>query len=230
MNEEVLDEIERLQVTRICHFTPLRNLVHIATGAGLLSTRALIEAERKAFTAQDISRWDGHPDHISCSIEYPNAWYYRQKIGNDQIFRTWVVVTIVPQHLANDATRFCHRNASAAHGAYIRDGIEGFRGLYENQVEGSGGNIYRRTETHIRQCPTDNQAEALVPRFIPIEDVVTIALPTPAQAAFVYAGLEQIGGSPERFTFAVVPEFFEPHALKSAISGGVRPSEEIWAP
>lgn len=230
MNVKVLAEVERLRITRICHLTPLRNLVHIATGAGLLSSTALTEAERKAFTQQDLERWDGHPDHISCSIEYPNAWYYQQKAGNDAIFRTWVVTTIDPKHLAQDGTRFSHRNASARGGAYIRDSIEGFCGMYESSVEGAGGRIYTRTPTHLQQCPTDNQAEVLVPRFIPIQDVKTIVLPTEEQAASVYVGLEQIGGDPKRFVFTVAPELFQPWALSNAISSGVRPQERVWSP
>lgn len=230
MNAEVRAEVERLGVTRICHLTPLRNLVHIATGAGVLSNAALTDAEKKAFTPQDFARWDGHPDHISCSIEYPNAWYYKQKAGNDEMFRTWVVMTIDAKHLAQDATRFCHRNASAKGGAYIQDSIEGLRAMYESLVEGAGGRTYTRTATHLRQCPTDNQAEVLVPRFIPIEDVQTIALASDEQAAHVYVGLEQIGGEPDRFTFTVVPEFFHSWRLSNAISRGVRPQERVWSP
>src|SRR4051794_38345257 len=109
VNAAVLAETQRLGITRVCHFTPYRNLVHIATGGGLLSSAALSGAERRAFTQQDLARWDGHPDHISCSIEYPNAWYYHQKAGNDEVFRTWVVMTMDPKHLGEDGTRFCHR-------------------------------------------------------------------------------------------------------------------------
>lgn len=230
MNAEVLAEVERLRITRICHVTPLRNLVHIATGKGLLSSAALTEAERRAFTQQDLERWDGHPDHICCSIEYPNAWYYQQKAGNDAIFRTWVVMTIDPKHLAQERTRFCHRNASARGGAYIRDGIEGLCGMYQSPVEGAGGRTYTRTPTHLQQCPTDNQAEVLVPRFIPIADVKTIALSTEEQAASVYVGLEQIGGDPTRFVFTVAAELFQPWVLSNAISRGTRPQERVWSP
>lgn len=230
MSTDVQQEVERLGISRLCHFTPLRNLVHITTGEGLLSTQILNERERKEFTQQDLARWDGHPDHISCSIEYPNAWYYRRKLDDDDVFRTWVVLTIHPSHLGNDETLFCHRNASAAYGTYIRTGIEGLRGLYETPVVGAGNRTYERTPNHLAQCPTDNQAEVLVPRFIPIEDVLTVAVPTDEQAAFVYTGLEQIGGAPERFSFTVVPEFFAPWSLKHAISGGMRPAERLWTP
>lgn len=228
MNADVLAEVERLKITRICHFTPYRNLVHIATGVGLLSSELLDDTERKAFTPQDLARWDGHPNHISCSVEYPNAWYYNTKAGNDQVFRTWVVVTIDPTHLAADGTRFCHRNAAAEHGAYIRDDVDGFRGMYDSPVQGAGGFTFTRTEAHFPQCPTDNQAEVLIPRFIPIEDVKTIALRSEDEAAFVYAGLEQIGGAPERFTFTVAPAFFDRYALRDAIRSGVRPQERVW--
>ena len=58
----------------------MRNLVHIATSdAGVLSTAVLSTAERQAFNQQDLDRRDGHPEHISCSIEYPNAYYLRAK-------------------------------------------------------------------------------------------------------------------------------------------------------
>jgi hypothetical protein len=78
--------------------------------------------------------------------------------------------------------------------------------------------------------PADNQAEVLVSRFIPIEDVQTIAVASDELAANVYVGLEQIGGEPDRFTFVVVPEFFQPSGLSNAISRGVRPQERVWSP
>ncbi len=229
MNADVRREVERLKITRICHFTLYRNLKDIATGKGLLSRNQLNEADLKA-TAQDLARRDGHLDHISCSVEYPNAWYYRDKAEKEKNFRLWVVVTIDPKHLAEDRTRFCHRNAAADQGAYIRGGIEGFGGMYDSSVEGAGGRTFTRTPKWLFQCPTDNQAEVLVADFIPIEDVKTVALRTDDQAELVYAGLKQIGGAPERFTFTVVPEFFQPYRLRDAIESGVRPQERVWTP
>lgn len=78
MNADVRRVALDREVSRICHLTPSRNLVHIATGSdGLLSTQALQTAERREFHQQDLERLDGYPDYISCSIEYPNAWYLR---------------------------------------------------------------------------------------------------------------------------------------------------------
>jgi hypothetical protein len=204
--------------------------VHIATGDGLLSTQALEEAERSVFTPQDLARWDKHPDHISCSVEYPNAWYYRQKAASDPLFRTWVVLTVDPRHIWRGAARFCHRNAAAAGGAFIRDGVDGFVGLYESPLEGSGGMMFTRTATHLSACPTDNQAEVLIERFIPIGDIQAVAVQSEDHAAHVYAGLDQIGGAPEAFTFTVAPELFDPYALARAIRMGRRPPEVVWTP
>jgi hypothetical protein len=67
-------------------------------------------------------------------------------------------------------------------------------------------------------------------RFIPIEDVKTIVLPTEEQAASVYVGLEQIGGDPSRFVFTVAPELFQAGLLSHAISSGIRPEERVWSP
>lgn len=234
MNLEIKTEAEALGISRVCHFTPLRNLVHIATGGGLLSTAALKSQERKAFNQQDLQRLDQHPDHISCSIEFPNAWYYRRKSsergGEAALFRTWVVLLLPPELLWADGTLFCHRNAAAGGGAHICSGIDCFRGLYADAVEGSGGRTYRRRAARIPACPTDDQAEVLVHRQIPLDAVRAIALQDEDQARVVFAGLRQIGGEPERFPFVLAPGFFEPSALSAMIARGERPDEQPWDP
>ena len=59
MNADVLDAIERLGVTRVCHLTPLRNLVHIATGAGVLGVLHPIVAAVVAVLWLTLSRLTG---------------------------------------------------------------------------------------------------------------------------------------------------------------------------
>ena len=62
------------EITRLCHFTPSRNLVHIATGLeGILSTKHLTDDEKAVFNPTDILRIDGFKDHVCCSLEFPNA-------------------------------------------------------------------------------------------------------------------------------------------------------------
>lgn len=73
------EEATRRNITRLCHLTPFRNLLHIASGSGLRSVADLSNDERAVFDQQDLERYDNHPDHISCSIEYPNVWYLRRR-------------------------------------------------------------------------------------------------------------------------------------------------------
>src|SRR4051812_22708233 len=109
------------EVSRICHLTPSRNLVHIGTGDdGLLSTQALQVAERREFHQQDLERLDGYPDYISCSIEYPNAWYLRSRrrsmLGEDRLFSDWVVLAIEPEYLWRGGALFFPPDAAAPGG------------------------------------------------------------------------------------------------------------------
>lgn len=234
MNIEIKTEAERRDITRVCHFTPLRNLVHITTGTGLRSTRELSSVERRAFNQQDLQRLDQHPDHISCSIEFPNAWYYRSKASQRgeeaDLFRTWVVLLLSPELLWTDETLFCHQNAAAGRGSYICAGIDCFRDLFAQSVGGTGGRTFHRQATRPASCPTNDQAEALIHRHVPLRDVRGIAVRDEEQARLVFAGLRQIGGSPERFAFAIAPAFFEPTILSAMIGRGDRPDEQPWEP
>ena len=94
-------EIARLNITRLCHLTPLINLVHILAGEGLRSSKSLGADERACFDPQDLLRLDGYPDHISCSIEYPNAWYLRRRRSDatpaQRLAPDWVCILIAPE-------------------------------------------------------------------------------------------------------------------------------------
>ena len=60
-------------VTRLCHFTSLKNLIHILTeNDGILSTDR-IEFDIKS--RNDPDRFDGQMESVCCSVEYPNSWY-----------------------------------------------------------------------------------------------------------------------------------------------------------
>ncbi|MDO8211009.1 hypothetical protein [Conexibacter sp. CPCC 206217] len=112
-------------ITRLCHYTPLSNLLHLAAeDRGLLSLKQLA-ATASEHDRQDLLRLDGHHDHISCSIEYPNAWYLRRRLFQataiQRLFPDWVCLMLAPQSLWQPGTRVCVRNAAAANGSMIRD-------------------------------------------------------------------------------------------------------------
>jgi len=147
-------------ITRLCHFTPSRNLLHIAAGkVGVLSTSALENEERAAFNPTDVARLDGQRGHICCSIEYPNAWYFDKARAQGDIFPDWVVLLVDPKYLWSQGTLFSPRNAAAEYGRYIAEGINAFEAMFANEVVGTGRRVYRRTASQSLACPTDQQAE-----------------------------------------------------------------------
>jgi hypothetical protein len=228
----VEEQIRHRGITRICHFTPSRNLVHIAAeGRGILSTAQLSQDERALFTQQDLARLDAHPEHISCSIQYPNAWYYASKrnpVGEGANFPDWVMLAVDPQHLARADTLYCQNNAGG--GTRLEAGAKAFEGLYAAKVEDSKGRTFNRTPKRPQSCPTNDQAEAMIHQQIPLDDIKTIFVPDTAQAARVYVQLEQVGGDASRFRYAIAESFFNPYRMSAEIRKGVAPAEIPWNP
>lgn len=231
MNDDVRQEAIRCHVSRLCHLTPFRNLVHIATGGGLLSATQLSTTERQVFNQQDLLRLDQHPDHISCSIEFPNAWYLRQRRrsarGAERLFPDWVCLCIEPHHLWRDDTLFCPRNAASGSGRFIGVGVDAFMSLYADRVEGAGGQTFIRGRRE-SACPTDEQAEILIYRRIPLDDLQQIVVADESQAKRVFVGLEQLGVPADRLHYSICPEFFDPTSLASLLRRGLRPTELRW--
>jgi ssDNA thymidine ADP-ribosyltransferase DarT-like protein len=231
--EAIRAEAELRSISRLAHFTPLRNLVHIATSNdGLLSTQALTQEERSAFNPQDLKRLDGFPDHISCSIEYPNAYYLRRKRkdarGEKRIFPDWVCLLIASGHLWRDSTLLCPHNAAGRRGVNVGAGIECFKSLFADQVDAPQG-VWTR-ESQPTCCPTDAQAEVLVHRQIPPGDILGIAVESAAQAGDTYAVLRQLEAPVEELPILICPDFYSPTGLALGLRAGRRPVEQDWHP
>lgn len=231
--EAIREEAKRRKISRLAHFTPLRNLVHIATsGDGLLSTKALTDEERSVFNPQDLERLDGFPDHISCSIEYPNAYYLRGKRkdarGEERIFPDWVCLLIAPHHLWRESTLLCPHNAAGRRGVNVSSGIECFNSLFAEEVDAPQGTWTRQSQPPC--CPTDAQAEVLVHRQVPPRDILGIAVENDAQAGDTYARLLQLEAPVERLPVLICPDFYSPTKLAYGLAGGRRPVEREWDP
>ena len=205
--------------------------MHIANGGGLFSTQQLEERERDTFNKQDHKRLDGHPDYISCSIEYPNAWYGRQRFsdpsGAAPLFPDWVCLTVEPKHLWADTTLFSPRNAAADGGTHIGSGLDAFEALYKPSVLGAGNRTFTRGRLP-SACPTDDQAEVLVHQHVPLEDIQHVVVADEAQAKRTFLGLRQLGLSEDTFGFLVCPEVFDPYKLSGLLRSGARPTEVDW--
>ena len=230
MNSEVHNAAVGRRITRLCHFTPARNLAHIVCDeVGVLATKHLKRNERKVFNPTDLERLDGYESHICCSIEYPNAWYFDMARAKEHLFPDWAVILIRPDYLWRKDTKFCPRNAAALHGSAVRSGLEGFNALFADSVTGSGGKTRTRSSARLDCIPTDEQAEVLVQDTIVLRDILAVAVRDATQARNETARLRIIGASTP-IKFVIAPDIFDKRKLSQLLIEGKRPLEEKWNP
>lgn len=216
--------VARRGVTRLCHFTPSRNLGHIAEDPiGILAAQHLEDDEKAVYNPTDLERLDGFPDHVCCSIQYPNAWYFRDARNKEQLFLDWVVLLIDVRYLWRVGTKFCPRNAAAEHGTLVREGADAFESLFAESVLGAGGRTFTRYPQQPAFLPTDEQAEVLVPDQIQREDVLGIAVRDEGQAKREIARLNLIGRSPP--SIVIVPQYYDARVLSGLLRAGQLPVE-----
>ena len=224
MIETIRRSSQKKGITRLCHFTPSRNLVHIATDPrGVLASCHLGADEKAVFNPTDLERLDGFTDHISCSIQYPNSWYFRKAREKNHIFSDWVVLFIRPCYLWIRGTKFCPHNAAACYGQKVREDIEAFEALFASSVLGAYSRAYTRSSTHPTWLPTDDQAEVLIPDQVAREDVMGIAVMDESQAKREIARIKQLKERLPRIVIA--SDFFDPKKLSSQLRIGVVPTE-----
>jgi hypothetical protein len=230
MSYSIQTEVYSRGISRLCHFTPARNLVHIASNQdGLKSIDALRSEQTACFTATDTKRLDGYTGHICCSIEYPNAWYLSKAEANEAIFKDWVILFISPHYLWNASTCYCPRNAAAGGGGQVVKSLSGFQSLFAPSVTGAYGKTNFRGAKHFTFSPTDDQAEILVEAHVPLVDILGVAVKDETQAKNEVARLRWAGIDPNPFQFVIAPQLFEKYALSSSIRAGKRPTEILFS-
>ena len=189
-----------------------------------LASRHLQNDETAVFNPTDKKRLDGYPDHVCCSIQYPNAWYFRKARAKEQLFLDWVVLLIDPSYLWRIDTKFCPRNAAAGYGREVHGGVAAFDALFADQVEGV--RTYQHGPDHPDFLPTDEQAEVLIPDRIERDDIIGVVVRNDEQAALETSRLRLAGLPTPRFV--VVPEFFAPEALSGRLRRGLIPAEREY--
>lgn len=232
MNPQIKKESMRRGITRLCHFTPSRNLVHILSNdsPGILATSKLKQNERSIFNPTDLQRLDRHEDHISCSIEYPNTWYFDRARFKDDLFKDWVILFIDPKYLWMTDTHFCQFNAAAGYGRYVLKGMPAFISVFEKKIINCKGKTFIRPDEHLLCCPTDDQAEVLILDRILLSDILGVGVLNESQARREYSRLQHAGGSKVKLSFIIAPELFDKRRLSNLIRLGKRPEEKPWSP
>lgn len=219
------------EVTRIVHATPFVNLIHIATNGQIRSTKHLSEDARGFYDPSDLLRADKHEHLVSSSIEMPNAYYVnkKQKLpSTEQKFAPeWVYLEIDPKWLFDPTTRFCPHNAAGFSGAGIGVGKSAFEGMYAQTVV-APQRPWNRSSNHLKPCPTDVQAEVLIPDGVPFSDVRAIISPNEDEARWVHSALVQANAKLARIELRGSPVLFDGPALGRMIRLGNRPPEEVF--
>lgn len=224
-------EVQRRGITRLCHLTPSRKLGHILSSPeGILSRYRLEQTAPEVLDANDPARLDGYLDYVNCSVEYPNTWYYRRVKERDPLFVDWVALLLRPELLWHPGTLFCPTNAAAQRGALVRGGLEGFLALFAQEVVGARGKKIRRSSQMLPCCPTDDQAEVLIPVSVPRSMIEAVAVGSREQAAKEIARL-RLAQVPGILTlrWVVAPDLFTTNWSR-LVREGRRPDETPYLP
>ncbi len=161
-------------ITHVVHFTRVESLRGIICDRQIQSTRALRGRGIRALV-NDHWRMDGLLDYVCCSIEYPNVilldQYRKRHSAQD-----WVVLSLTPELLEWPSTRFSPVNAASREDTL--SGIEGLEAMFAPCVgsPGSFQNQRRRGRFHLKNCPTDPQAEVLIRGSIPASAINGISV------------------------------------------------------
>lgn len=224
------DRVSGFGATRLCHFTPALNLPHILRDGRIRPTAGMSDDVQACFNPTDLERFDGHPECVCCSIEYPNAFYLARarQSGRLKHFPDWIVLLLPLALIDRPGTLFSPRNAAAGAGAYLQPGEDGLDRCFAPSVRGAGGYTFTRGPSHLAGCPTDQQAEVLVPGDVPRAQVSGIVVASEGQARAEVARLRTVGLSLGDIPLIVAPTFFNKNVLSSSIRGGTRPAEQLW--
>lgn len=176
-------------VTRLCHFTKIKSLVHIvASSLGILATQFIQSDIKKQ---NDNQRIDGALDYVCCSIEYPNTWYWsklRQR-DEDAVFKEWAILCIDTEIIKYRKIKFCPCNAAYQGGRFITQNFSQFDELFaENTIVGQ--KKYYRSPEMLPCCPTDGQAEILIKHDIPLRFIRAIIVGNESAADQINAVLK----------------------------------------
>ena len=160
ISNKMLDNtISERGLTKIYHFTPIKNIQNILK-YGLLSKGQLID-KKINFDENDDQRFDKHLDCISCSLEHPNfKLLYKNKIN---LGKKYCIIKIDVSILKEQFSVCSKTNAAKNSGRDIMP-ITFLEKLFEGPRPKSLPNYY----------PTDEQAEILIRGPIPTKYIKAI--------------------------------------------------------
>ena len=168
------------------------------------------------------------PDHLSCSIEYPNVWYLRKASQAELIFQDWVILAINPNVLWRDNSLFSPVNSATENGRYLQAGIHGFQQLFLDKSPGRRS--FKRTPKTPLSVPTDGQAEAMIYNFIETDMIMGGVFSSADRAKLTMSRLKGCGIGRDLLglmRWTVSPELFstEDRIRRKLLEDGIMPAE-----
>jgi hypothetical protein len=223
----VASAISHVGLTRLAHFTPAKNLPHIFHHGFIRSSKDLAENAPEFFDPTDRERFDEHPDHVCCSLEFPNGYYLaRARLKPSfQNFPDWVCLLLDAALLLGEGVLFAPCNAAKGRGAYLASGGRALLDCYSSPSPVGG---WTRGPSHHPRSPTDLQAEALVPGPIELSHLVGIVVASDAAAANEADRLRLLAANADDVTWIVAPTFFCRDELSRCLRFGGEIEEKRW--
>ena len=136
--KKIRAEIQRRNITRVCHFTRLENMKSIYHH-GILSTRTLQLRSHSGATENFLQNDDKRLDNnfgISCSVQFPNIKLLRKWMDYTYSQSSWVILNINPGVLSENGAvnRFCETNAATNKGSLVQIGSQGFKAMFKSKI------------------------------------------------------------------------------------------------
>lgn len=216
------DKIRDREITRLCHFTKSTKMLHILSSVNGIQANDFMEYD--VLNRNDTNRFDGHEDYISTSIEYPNMWYLNRIKDSDPLFKDWVILCINPDIMLEKKTLFCETNAAFNRGSFLKSGIQGFEGMYNQRVCGNRRTDFYRQSTRLKSCPTNDQGEVMIYKQIPRHKIMYMIVPN-IEAARIEKSRLKFCGIDNNLDIIICKELFTTD-LSRMIANGIRPKEE----
>lgn len=217
MKQNIETVLAEHNIRRLCHMTQLDKLFSILYGGtGIWATDFY---EGTGLYKNDSERRDGCTDYISTSIEYPNVWYYNAKKDVNPKVNTWAVIFIDANICREESTLFCPINSASSKGRYIGNQAENLSKSFDSVVG------YRhRSPLMLDCCPTDDQAEVLIYRYIPVSAICGVAFESAAITRLMKELFEKYGVSyPDLYS---AKDLFSTN-MSHMIRHGYKPCEDL---
>lgn len=229
MTSDIAAALGTLPVTRLVHFTPAMNLYSILRDSEIRPSKDLEADAETRFTATDEGRYDGHPEHVCCTFEYPNAYYQAQARAKPDLanYPQWVALTLDVDLALREGVLFYPCNAAKGSGRYGGTGAQHLLDMWADPSIPAG---YSRKARHHPAVPTDVQAEVQIPGAIPLSAVTAIVAQTAEHCQDLFGTLAAASLFPQRFEWRYAPLFFDRFALTNAIHTGAIVPEHPWTP